>query len=179
MSAARQTSHKPRNSASATSSWPWGSRDETTNFKTDSGKTRHTTGKRTAIDARVKAATDNARSEFRTLAVVRDSLGMRCLTPKLTGAEARSAKGTDIGHEHAEGMAHVGVHVERTVRQQDLCIRLMHVCLTLESCRRARPLPHEVRTLRTILSCPGLVLAGALLGLSIWQWSPGRSNTRQ
>jgi hypothetical protein len=39
-----------------------------------------------------------------------------CLTPKLTGAEARSAQGTDMGHEHAEGMAHVGVHVERTVR---------------------------------------------------------------
>jgi hypothetical protein len=38
------------------------------------------------------------------------------LTPKLTGAEARSAKGTDMGHENAEGMAHVGVHVERTVR---------------------------------------------------------------
>jgi hypothetical protein len=40
----------------------------------------------------------------------------KSLTPKLTGAEARSAKGTDMGHEHAEGMAHVGVHVERTVR---------------------------------------------------------------
>jgi hypothetical protein len=33
------------------------------------------------------------------------------LTPKLTGAEARSAKGTDMGHEHAEGMAHVGVRL--------------------------------------------------------------------
>jgi hypothetical protein len=42
------------------------------------------------------------------------------LTPKLTGAGARSAQGTDMGHEHAEGMAHVGVHVERTVRRRDV-----------------------------------------------------------
>ena len=39
-----------------------------------------------------------------------------CLTPWLTGAGARSAEGTDIGHENAEGMAHVGVRVEPTVR---------------------------------------------------------------
>jgi hypothetical protein len=41
---------------------------------------------------------------------------LRGLTPKLTGAGARSVQGTNMGHEHAEGMAHVGVHVERTVR---------------------------------------------------------------
>ena len=39
-----------------------------------------------------------------------------CLTPWLTGAGARSAEGTDIGHENAEGMAYVGVRVEPTVR---------------------------------------------------------------
>ena len=38
------------------------------------------------------------------------------LTPRLTGAGARSAEGTDIGHENAEGMAYVGVRVEPTVR---------------------------------------------------------------
>ena len=38
------------------------------------------------------------------------------LTPWLTGAGARSAEGTDIGHENAEGMAYVGVRVEPTVR---------------------------------------------------------------
>ena len=40
----------------------------------------------------------------------------RSLTPWLTGAGARSAEGTDIGHENAEGMAYVGVRVEPTVR---------------------------------------------------------------
>ena len=38
------------------------------------------------------------------------------LTPWLTGAGARSAEGTDIGHENAEGMAYGGVRVEPTVR---------------------------------------------------------------
>ena len=38
------------------------------------------------------------------------------LTPKLTGAVARSAEGTNTGHENAEGMACVGVRVERPVR---------------------------------------------------------------
>ena len=38
------------------------------------------------------------------------------LTPWLTGAGARSAEGTDMGHENAEGMAHVGVRVEPPVR---------------------------------------------------------------
>ena len=38
------------------------------------------------------------------------------LTRWLTGAGARSAEGTDIGHENAEGMAYVGVRVEPTVR---------------------------------------------------------------
>ena len=41
---------------------------------------------------------------------------VRSLTPWLTGAGARSAEGTDMGHENAEGMAHVGVRVEPTVR---------------------------------------------------------------
>ena len=35
---------------------------------------------------------------------------------ELGGAGARSAEGTDIGHENAEGMAYVGVRVEPTVR---------------------------------------------------------------
>ena len=38
------------------------------------------------------------------------------LTPRLTGAGARSAEGTDIGHENGEAMAYVGVRVEPTVR---------------------------------------------------------------
>lgn len=42
--------------------------------------------------------------------------GYRGLTPWLTGAGARSAEGTDMGHENAEGMAHVGVRVEPPVR---------------------------------------------------------------
>ena len=40
----------------------------------------------------------------------------RSLTPRLTGAGARSAQGTNTGHKNAEGMAAVGVHVELTVR---------------------------------------------------------------
>ena len=35
----------------------------------------------------------------------------------LTGAGARSAEGTDIGHKNAEGMAYVGVRVEPPVRR--------------------------------------------------------------
>ena len=42
--------------------------------------------------------------------------GSAGLTPWLTGAGARSAEGTDIGHENAEGMAYVGVRVEPPVR---------------------------------------------------------------
>jgi hypothetical protein len=38
------------------------------------------------------------------------------LKPRLTGAGARSAEGTNTGHENAEGMASVGVRVEPTVR---------------------------------------------------------------
>ena len=38
------------------------------------------------------------------------------LTPRLTGAGAQSAEGTNMGHENAEGMAHVGVRVEPPVR---------------------------------------------------------------
>jgi hypothetical protein len=41
---------------------------------------------------------------------------MRSLTPRLTGAGARSAEGTNTGHKNAEGMASVGVRVEPTVR---------------------------------------------------------------
>ena len=36
-------------------------------------------------------------------------------TPRLTGAGARSAEGTNTGHENAEGMASVGVRVEPPV----------------------------------------------------------------
>jgi hypothetical protein len=42
---------------------------------------------------------------------------MRSLTPKLTGAGARSAQGTNTGHENGEAMASVGVRVERPVRR--------------------------------------------------------------
>ena len=38
------------------------------------------------------------------------------LTPRLTGAGARSAQGTNSGHENAEGMPAVCVRVEPTVR---------------------------------------------------------------
>ena len=38
------------------------------------------------------------------------------LTPRLTGAGARSAQGTNTGHKNAEGMASVGVRVEPPVR---------------------------------------------------------------
>jgi len=38
------------------------------------------------------------------------------LTPRLTGAGARSAQGTNSGHENAEGMPVVCVRVEPTVR---------------------------------------------------------------
>ena len=45
-------------------------------------------------------------------------LRLFCCRPNawLTGAGARSAEGTDIGHENAEGMAYVGVRVEPPVR---------------------------------------------------------------
>ena len=36
---------------------------------------------------------------------------MKGLTPRLTGAGARSAEGTNTGHENAEGMASVGVRL--------------------------------------------------------------------
>jgi hypothetical protein len=49
--------------------------------------------------------------------VVSDTAGFKSgLTPKLTGAGARSAQGTNIGHENGEAMANVGVRVERFVR---------------------------------------------------------------
>jgi len=57
-------------------------------------------------------------SAGRTMSAER--LSMLCrkrgLTPRLTGAGARSAEGTNTGHENAEGMASVGVRVEPTVR---------------------------------------------------------------
>jgi len=37
------------------------------------------------------------------------------LTPRLTGAGARSAEGTNTGHKNGEAMASVGVRVEPTV----------------------------------------------------------------
>ena len=46
------------------------------------------------------------------------------LTPRLTGAGARSAEGTNTGHENGEAMASVGVRVEPTVRTQRLGPRL-------------------------------------------------------
>ena len=41
---------------------------------------------------------------------------MRGLTPRLTGAVARSAEGNNTGHENGEAMASVGVRVEPRVR---------------------------------------------------------------
>ena len=46
----------------------------------------------------------------------KDWLLKKGLTPWLTGAGARSAEGTDIGHENGEAMAYVGVRVEPPVR---------------------------------------------------------------
>jgi hypothetical protein len=43
-------------------------------------------------------------------------LGIKGLTPRLTGAGARSAEGTNTGQENGEAMASVGVRVEPTVR---------------------------------------------------------------
>jgi hypothetical protein len=44
------------------------------------------------------------------------ALVLRGITPELTGAGARSAQGTNIGHQNREAMANVGVRVERFVR---------------------------------------------------------------
>ena len=41
---------------------------------------------------------------------------LRRITPRLTGAGARSAKGTNTGHENGEAMASVGVQVQPLVR---------------------------------------------------------------
>ena len=38
------------------------------------------------------------------------------LTPEVTGAGGRRPQGTTMGHEHAEGMAHGCVRVDRPVR---------------------------------------------------------------
>ena len=40
---------------------------------------------------------------------------MKNLTPRLTGAGARSAQGTNTGHKNGEAMASVGVRVEPPV----------------------------------------------------------------
>ena len=40
----------------------------------------------------------------------------KSLTNELTGAGARRVQGTNMGHQNREAMAHVGVHVELTVR---------------------------------------------------------------
>ena len=40
----------------------------------------------------------------------------KSLTPWLTGAGARSAEGTNVGHQNREAMAYVGVRVEPPVR---------------------------------------------------------------
>jgi hypothetical protein len=41
---------------------------------------------------------------------------LKVLTPRLTGAGARSAQGTKTGQQNAEGMARFGVRVEPPVR---------------------------------------------------------------
>jgi hypothetical protein len=46
----------------------------------------------------------------------------KSLTPELTGAGARSAQGTNIGHQNREAMANVGVRVERFVRLVRKCL---------------------------------------------------------
>ena len=43
-------------------------------------------------------------------------IGRGRLTPRFTGAGARSAQGTNTGHENGEAMASVGVRVDPTVR---------------------------------------------------------------
>ena len=48
------------------------------------------------------------------------------LTPRLTGAGARSAEGTNTGHENAEGMASVGVRVEPTVSLSTVALKWFH-----------------------------------------------------
>ena len=53
-------------------------------------------------------------------------------TPWLTGAGARSAEGTDIGHQDAEGMAYVGVRVEPPVRLERVGT-VLHLILTLRT----------------------------------------------
>lgn len=45
---------------------------------------------------------------------------VRCLTLRLIGTGARSAEGTNTGHENAEGMPSVGVRVEPTVRLESV-----------------------------------------------------------
>jgi len=63
-------------------------------------------------------------ASFNDAQIVRGRAGLRKMvggysttsTPRLTGAGARSAQGTNTGHENGEAMASVGVRVEPTVR---------------------------------------------------------------
>ena len=48
----------------------------------------------------------------------------KSLTPKLNDAVARSAEGTNTGHENGEAMASVGVRVEPPVSPGDRCGKL-------------------------------------------------------
>jgi hypothetical protein len=78
-----------------------------------------------AVDIRLRDNL-NLNCEMRILDLVRvlhrncsiSSSELDCggLTPRLTGAGARSAQGTNTGHKNAEGMASVGVRVEPPVR---------------------------------------------------------------
>ena len=52
------------------------------------------------------------------------SVFVKGLTPRLTGAGARSAEGTKTGQENAEGMARFGVRVEPPVRHFYKCMAL-------------------------------------------------------
>lgn len=63
-----------------------------------------------------------------------------CLTPKLTGAGARSAQGTAMGHKNGEAMAHGGVRVERTVRLRRVVegFGAAHTCALLQLLDHAR-----------------------------------------
>ena len=58
----------------------------------------------------------DSRAFRKSLIRLPETLDNEGLTPRLTGAGARSAEGTNTGHQNAEGMACVGVRVEPTVR---------------------------------------------------------------
>jgi hypothetical protein len=58
--------------------------------------------------------------DFERLEFLKEAVHGQCVLcrqkPTLTGAGARSAEGTNTGHENGEAMASVGVRVERPVR---------------------------------------------------------------